>query len=191
MPKVARAIPTIPVSQKSAGGGFVTVACKLPNGLALQLQTEQMRIVDTPTGPKQTPFYVKSGKIYYVKGPSYPVIPPKGYPKPPHTEGGYALTRGIPQAFWDQWWEQNKMAPYCNSEESDHGFIFAYADLDDAASAAIEHEGLLTGLEPLSTDVDSKGRMNDPRMPRPLNATLEGLKPDNPPQSTSISGERQ
>jgi hypothetical protein len=167
----------VPAAAKSSA--TVCVACKIPNGLRLQLQTETPRIVDTPTGPKEVKFWVKGGKTYNVHGPAYPVAPPAGYPRQPMIEGGYAITRGIPADFWNAWWEQNKEADYCRAPDgSDQGFIFAYPDLDDAVAAAVEHEALLTGMEPLSAEMDKNGRLKDPRIPRPLSAGIEHLRPD-------------
>src|SRR5271156_4718818 len=167
------------VSTIEKSGPTVCVACKIPNGLKLQLQTTMPTIVDTPRGPEMKDFWVKGGREWNVRGPAYPVAPPAGYPKPPMIEGGYAITRGIPKEFWDKWYEQNRNASYCQPHEgSEHGFIFAYADLDDTIAAAIEHEELLTGLEPLSTEVDAKGRLKDKRVPRPLSAGMSGVMPD-------------
>jgi hypothetical protein len=170
----------------------VTVACKIPTGLALQLQTEEPRIVDTPKGPEKIMFWVKRGKVWYVHGPSYPVNPPPGYPKPPLMVGGYALTSGIPADFWEQWLKQNELADYVVPPEgAEHGMVFAYATLDSAVSAASEQEKLLSGLEPLSQEKDKDGRLTDPRVPRPLGGGMTKIGPEPPPNiggSTSIGG---
>jgi len=75
-------------------------------------------------------------------------------------EGGYAITRGIPADFWEKWAEQNKLADFFVPPDGcEHGAIFAYPDLDDVISAAREQEKYLTGMEPLSTDVDKNGSL--------------------------------
>lgn len=157
-----------PVAQKA--GRTVTVACKVPSGLVLQLQ-RPMRRREPAMGsatPQEVTYMVKYGDRYTVKGPSYPVgTPPKGFPKPPMNEGGFALTPGIPTDFWKQWVEQNQNAPYVKS-----GAIFAYTDIDDAVACAADNEGYLTGLEPISTDEDKNGRLTDRRLPRPLNMSV-------------------
>lgn len=167
-----------PVSQKS--GRTVTVACKIPSGLVLQLQRPLDKFEDTREGPQPRKYMVKYGAIHVVRGPAYPCgTVPKGFPKPPIIEGGYALTPGIPRDFWDQWLEQNKTAAYVTpSNGADHGSIFAYPDMEDVVAAAAEQEKYLTGLEPLSTDEDAKGRLTDRRLPRPANMAIGKVAPD-------------
>lgn len=155
----------------------VVVACKIPTGLVLQLQHPMERIEDGPHGPKTRTYNVFGGKRYQVRGPGYPVgTLPKGFAKykpAPMIEGGYAITRGIPKDFWEQWLEQNKQADYVVAPDgAEHGMIFAYDDLDDVAAAAREQEALLSGLEPVSTDEDAEGHLTDPRLPKPLSASL-------------------
>ncbi len=167
-----------PVAQKTTR--TVTVACKIPSGLNLQLQRPMDRMEDTRDGPVPRKYWVKFGQIYTVKGPAYPVgTPPKGFPRPPIIEGGYALTPGIPKDFWDQWYEQNKNADFVRpANGADHGAIFAYPDMEDAVSAAVENEKYLSGLEPISTDEDARGRLIDRRLPRPINMAITKVMPD-------------
>jgi hypothetical protein len=158
----------------------VVVACKIPNGLILQLQHPVKRMEDTRDGPEPRTYNAFGGKRIYIWGPAYPVgTIPKGFPKPPMIEGGYALTRGVPMAFWEQWLEQNKLAPFVQAPDgAEHGMIFAYEDLDSVVSAAREQEGLLSGMEPLSQDEDKNGRLTDPRLPRPMNAGITKVSHD-------------
>src|SRR5579859_2600940 len=82
----------------------VVVACKIPTGLVLQLQREVTRVEDSRDGPIGRKYWQKYGPSYTVNGPAYPVgTVPKGFPRQPQIEGGYALTRGIPKKFWDEW----------------------------------------------------------------------------------------
>jgi len=157
----------------------VTVACKVETGLVLQLQRQVDRLVDTPKGPETKQFWVKTGQGYEIHGPAIPRGQmPKGY-RPPIIVGGYALTPGIPADFWEQWLEQNKNSTYCAPVGgSDHGFIFAYPDLESATSAAEENEALLTGFQPLSTDVDKHGSLIDKRIPRPVHGKLGRVQPE-------------
>jgi hypothetical protein len=165
----------------------VTVACKIENGLQLQLQVKQPRFVSNreSTGSEKIEavnFWVKAGKVYFVHGPAYPVAPPKGYPRQPMIEGGYALTTGIPVEFWNSWLEQNALADYVTSD-----MIWAEPDLDSAVAKARENEKLLSGMQPLSTDLDKEGRLTDPRVPRPLGHGMTKISPDTPPNQTSIT----
>ncbi len=168
-----------PVAAKTAR--TVTVACKIPPGLVLQLQREENRMEDTRDGPRPRAYWVKYGRTYTVKGPAYPVgTPPKGFPKPPIIEGGYALTPGIPKDFWDQWAKQNEQAPYFQKPDgAEHGMIFAYPDMEDVVVAAAEQDKLLSGLEPISLDEDAKGRLTDRRLPRPANLSIAKIGTEN------------
>lgn len=165
---------------ESSNARTVVVACKIPNGLTLQLQRPFEKFEDTRDGPQKRTYNVFYGRRYVVRGPAYPVgTLPKGFAqaKPfPMLEGGYALTRGIPRDFWQQWLEQNKEADYVVPPEgASHGMIFAYDDLGDAAAAAREQETLLSGMEPISTDEDAQGRLTDRRVPKPLTGSLSGV----------------
>lgn len=158
----------------------VCVACKIPNGLVLQLQTPMKKSQPGIAGPQTEVVNVFGGQRYIVRGPAFPVgTLPKNFQKyrpTPHLEGGYAITRGIPKDFWEQWLEQNKLADYVLAPEgAEHGMIFAYDDIDSVAAAAREQEGLLSGLEPISTDEDAQGRLTDRRVPKPITDSLAGL----------------
>ena len=158
----------------------VVVACKIPNGLVLQLQHPFEKFEDTREGPTKRTYNVFGGKRYVVRGPAYPVgTLPKGfaqYKPAPMIEGGYALTRGIPKDFWEQWLKQNEQADFVIPPDgAEHGMIFAYDDLDDVVAAAREQEELLSGLEPLSTDEDAQGRLTDRRVPKPITGGLQGI----------------
>ena len=172
IPKPAKAI--------SPSARTVTVCCKIPNGLQLQLQKQEKRYEDTRDGPIARPYFAKFGKVYHVHGPAYPTgTVPKGYPRPPEIVGGYALTHNIPVEFWEQWVEQNKLAPYVVAPDgAEHGMIFAYASHRDAVSACREYEELLSGMEPLSTDEDKNGKLIDSRLPRPQNMAVAKIAPE-------------
>jgi hypothetical protein len=162
----------VPVADKKSR--TVVVACKIPNGLMLQLQRPVDRMEDTRGGPEPRRYNAFYGRRYFVHGPAFPVgTLPKGFPRQPLIEGGYAITRGIPAEFWEQWLQQNKLAAYVVPPDgAEHGMIFAYPDLEDTAAAAREQEKLLSGMEPLSTDTDKDGRLTDPRLPKPINMAI-------------------
>ena len=145
----------------------VIVACKIPNGLVLQLQRPMERMEDSASGLKSRTYMVKHGKQVVVRGPHRPVgTEPKGFDKwrpPVQIEGGYALTHGVEVEFWNTWLEQNKEADYVLGE-----MIAAYATVEDATAACRERAELLSGLEPISTEEDAQGRLTDRRLPRPI-----------------------
>ena len=152
-------IDVTPPKQKpiSVSARTVTVACKIPMGLQLQLQKDMEKWDDERGGPVKRTYKVKTGKIYYVAGPAYPQGgKPKNFPREPMVEGGYALTPGIPAEFWEEWLHQNRLAPYVQATDgAEHGMIFAYGLKADTVAAAREQEKQMSGLEPLSTDVDA------------------------------------
>ena len=161
----AKTTAPLPASSRT-----VVVACKVPNGLRLQLQKETK--VREPkadrSGYEVAVYMTPTGKPIFVNGPAYPVGSlPEGFPRIPEIEGGYALTFGVPREFWDTWLEQNKLASYVESN-----MIFACASREDAQTKGREMEKLLSGLEPMSTAVDTDGRLTDPRAPKPLNSML-------------------
>jgi hypothetical protein len=152
----------------------VTVACKVDIGLKLQLQRPMTRQEAVHNGVanehRETPYMVFHGDSYNVFGPRIPAHGgiPDGYQMPPEIRGGYALTPGIPSDFWEQWLEQNKLAPYVTN-----GMIFACPDISSAKAKANEQTEIKSGLEPLSRQVDERtGQLKDRRIPKPLNGSV-------------------
>jgi hypothetical protein len=156
----------------------VCVASKLPWPLELRLQkqeTETVMMRDESGREKRTeiPVYHKYGETKTIFGTSRPAQGgvPDGYILPPDVRGGYALTPGIPADFWEQWLEQNKLAPYVTG-----GMVFACHDMASAKSQANEQDELKSGLEPLSRQLDERtGQLKDRRIPKPLNGSVGRL----------------
>lgn len=165
--------PTVLDIERPRSAGSVTVACKVPMGMVLQLQTAMERPIPTGRGFdgdfKMVAMNVFTGRRYHVFGPSIPAQGglPDGYILPKIIEGGYALTEGIPAEFWEKWLEQNAKAEYVTNR-----MIFAYQGARNARAAAEDHGTHTSGLEPLSRDIDAKGRMTDRRIPKPLTASV-------------------
>lgn len=166
------AAPAAHTEKRSRGN--VIIACRMPvSGIELQLC--DMRIVseNTQTGSREVKQFFKVGKKYLVVGTAYPrgQIPP-GFPDKPPMVNGYALTRGVPADFWDEWKEQNKLDPMVVNNH-----IFAYPDIDRVRGVAKENKGAWTGFEPMTltkTGEGEKVRYTDPRIARP---TLSGVSP--------------
>lgn len=142
-------LPTEPRSAQTAplamnvdpyAGDVVTVACKMPNGLVLQLQEKRSEQEQTPTGPQSIEIWRKTGQQYRVHGNRAPF----GEAPPAEVAGGFALTHNVPRWFWEQWLAQNEGADYLTN-----GLIFA-ASASHAAGQASEKASILSGLEPLS-----------------------------------------
>jgi hypothetical protein len=171
--------PMVRSIDKPQLSGTVTVACKIPIGLQLQLQKKQTVRVPTGHGAGKDAYalddqWVKYGKVYHVFGPAVPAMGgvPDGYILPQQIEGGYALTHGIPAAFWAEWVEQNAQAEYVLNK-----MIFAY-DAASARDAAREHADLTSGIEPLSRQTDKDGRMLERRIPKSMSGSVSRLARD-------------
>ena len=163
----------------------VTVACKIPTGLRMQLETPTKRIISGRDGDELVTFNIPGGKVYHVHGPEMPrgITLPEGV-VPPLIVGGYALTPGIPADFWNRWVEQKKLADFfVPPDGAEHGMIFAYATVESARDAAKEQKGLKSGLEPISMDRDKNGKLTDPRIPVPLSRNLSKLAREQPPHA--------
>ena len=107
-------------------GETVMVACKLPNGLHMDL------VVD---GAK---------KRYTLKGNALPRgadVTDKEYAR---IVGGFAFTE-VPKAFFDAWMRQ-----YKDLEAVKNGLIFARSKMQDAEAIAREKAELKSGLEPIA-----------------------------------------
>jgi hypothetical protein len=130
--------PALPPN--ASGGDTVTVACKLPGGLILQLQKPEEMTEQAPSGPRTIKVYRRYGDKYVVKGTALPFGTVPRY----LIAGGYALTAGIPRDFWEQWEKQNADNAVLLS-----GLLFAVARTEDAESEANNRAALRHGLEPI------------------------------------------
>jgi hypothetical protein len=72
---------------------------------------------------------------------------------------GYAITRGIPKSFWDEWLVQNAD----NSVVQSH-LLFAHASAGDGFAHAAEGESVSSGLDPLDLPRDPEKTSDDPRV---------------------------
>jgi hypothetical protein len=157
--------PSAPPAPKPAQ--YVTVACKIPSGVVLQLCKKTTYFEETMTGARERQRWDKGGRTVTVRGPAYPNgVVPANFPEKPQIVGGYALTPGIDADFFDDWLEQNKLNPIVENH-----MIFAFDRHDDAVAASKEHRALLSGLEPLVPG-------NDPRIPRPTTTSITPIETD-------------
>lgn len=141
----------------------VTVACKIPNGIVLQLCRPTKWIEETPSGSRDRVRWDKFGARHFVQGPAYPSgTVPEGYGERPALSGGFALTAGIPREFWDEWLKQNAESSFVVN-----GQVFAQPTFDRAQGVGREKAAVKSGFEPLSRDMNPK---NDPRLPTPISA---------------------
>jgi hypothetical protein len=138
--EAAAARAAVTPSPARASDGTVTVACKLPNGLYLKIydmvDTQEM----TPLGPRTIKMSRQVGDTHRINGFSRPF----GQDPTFVMAGGYALTPGIPEDFFNRWLEQNKDQAFVRS-----GLVFANVHHDRVADRAREQVATKSGMEPI------------------------------------------
>lgn len=151
-PALPQGKPTAP-SRPATGTDTVTVACKISNGLILQLH--EFQDVDEPTfggGSKPARRAFPVGEPIVVRGSALDLTELRGGRMPSYTHvGGYALTPGVPREFWERWVEQHADDPAVRNH-----LIFAHASLNEASDAAREREGVVSGYEGIDPADPSK-----------------------------------
>ena len=125
------------------GGATVSVASKLPMPLVLQLHDQVKKYEPVMGGGQREVIeYQKrfGAPTFTVEGNSFPQI------KGPHQQlvGGYAITHGVPKAFWDEWLEQQGQ-----SEIVVNNMIFAHEEAKSTTAEATEKSSLKSGMERL------------------------------------------
>lgn len=123
-----------------AATATVTVACKLPHGLLLQLQKAVEAAEPTQSNPeRKVTRYERFGKVVRINGCAIPMDRPSSK----ELRGGYALTRDVDAEFFSKWLEQNKEHPAVEG-----GFIFA-SEQPAVLDRHLERNATRrTGLEP-------------------------------------------
>jgi hypothetical protein len=152
------AAPAVHTSKKSA---TVSVGCKIPNGIVLQLCQPTKWLEETPSGTRERIRYDKVGPRRFIAGPAYPNGPvPLGFPERPPLAGGYAITTGIPADFWAAWLKQNEQSSFVVNKQ-----VFAEETFDHAQGLGREQISVKSGFEPISQDLDAR---KDSRLPSPM-----------------------
>lgn len=121
-------------------GTTVTVACKIPNGLALRVMepyTENELVMGG--GTREVTKHREIGEPVMIKGNAVREKMP-----PIITHGGYSLTTGVPADFWEKWFEQNKETALVRNN-----LIYAMPREDSAAAKGREMEEVKSGQERL------------------------------------------
>ncbi len=148
--------PTPPPQKKKAApraaDGYeetVTVACKMPNGMILQV----CDLMDVPSPEPGRPHHtVKEwrpvGEKVTINGPAVQFGDIPEY----RIVAGYALTEGVPAQFWDRWLEQHK-----DDASVKNKLIFAHERTVHVVDMAKDHKSVQSGLQPLKQE-------NDPRV---------------------------
>lgn len=140
----------------SDGAKTVTVACKIPSGLVLQLCEEQDRSEAVMGGGvKNFKQFFKVGEKVTLNGFSVPRGPDFDADNVQPVAGGFGLTYGVNAEFFRKWMEQNK-----DSDMVRNKLIFAHEKPEYVRDKAKERQAdVLSGLEPLK-------QAGDPRAPR-------------------------
>lgn len=109
----------------------VTVACKIPNGLHLDVR-------DKPTDPPTRVTVIGSAQARRMESEGNLVTDTA------LVAGGYGLTRDVDASFWDAWLANNK-----DSKIVKEGMIFATPKLETSRDTGKGMAEIKTGLEPL------------------------------------------
>ncbi len=129
--------------------GTVSVACKLPNGLALRVF--KMIPHSEPVmggGTRETEIAVPLGETVVLKGYAAPF----GMAPDAPVAGGYAITAGVDADFWATWIGQNAEHPAVKN-----GLIFAAERVDSVQKQAKEQTEIKCGLEALDPEKPMRG----------------------------------
>lgn len=123
-------------------GAKVTVACKLPGGLVLHLDSMEKHNEpirgEIVQARKQPTTYTLKGWYDNARSAFGAEVPI------PSQIGQYALTHGIPEEFWNQWLEHNK-----DSDIVKNRLIFASSKRDIVEGMRKDNKGQKSGLEPI------------------------------------------
>lgn len=127
----------------------VTVACKLPNGLRMRifsLQTSQEPVMGG--GSREFKIFRETGEEFTIRGWSIE----KGSDVNGEIMHGAFLNHGVPKAFWDKWYAQNKDSAFVKE-----GLIFANDKENSVRAEAKEKKDVRSGLERLDPNKLPKG----------------------------------
>jgi hypothetical protein len=156
-PETPPVAPPPPAPLPSHGDGdTVVVACKIPNGLVLQIYDMVDFDERSPAGVHMVKkAWPKEGARIRLNGPGNPIVVRVGVP----VEAGYGLTV-VPRDFWERWSADNK-----DSDLFKNKSVFACSKQEDTAARAREQSqgGIKSGFEP----IDPK---KPPRVGMPVSA---------------------
>jgi hypothetical protein len=119
----------------------VTVASKFPMDFILRLhdfQTKYEPVMGGGSREYKIAETRRGAKTFIVQGNSFPQN------KGAHQQivAGYAITHGIPKAFWEEWLDQNKDADFIVNK-----MLFAHGETASTIAQSKEMEAEKSGLE--------------------------------------------
>lgn len=146
------------VAAPESGTATVSVALKIPNGIVLRLQHKEKvtypvmgggfhEEVQSRVDPEAKTYTLYGNRVPFGEQARCMII------------GGYAITPGIPKAFWELWLEQNKKLDLVVN-----GLIKAHASLSYIQDFAKDKDNraVRSGMEAIVPD-------KDPRLPKRKN----------------------
>jgi hypothetical protein len=155
---------------KSHAGAKVVVASKIPQAieLFLEMKTEKTQRYQGSIWTEEVFVPVPDSPRVTISGTAYPIgAPPEGmvWPDKPRGGSGAAFTFNVDKDFWETWLEQHK-----STEMVKNNLIAAFDTEADARAWAKEHEKQLSGMEPISRELDPEGRLTDRRVKKRMTA---------------------
>lgn len=148
------AAPVAPVAHnRPTSADTVTVGCKLPSGLVLQIFVMEDYRAPTPGGGYHVEKRARRlPESYTLNGNAMDVSKMSVGDVPHLIVGGYGITPGIPKDFWEQWLTDNEQSDLVKG-----GFIFAQPNETEARARARDGAKVRSGLEPI--DPAAPGRL--------------------------------
>lgn len=119
----------------------VTVASKMPFDFILRLHDFKTKYEPVMGGGSREYKIAEprmGAKTFIVQGNSFP----QNQGAHQQIVAGYAITHGIPKAFWDEWLEQNKEADFIVNK-----MLFAHSETASTIAQSKEMEKEKSGLE--------------------------------------------
>lgn len=129
------------VTTRTGSGDTVLVACKLPNGLIMQLYDMVDGYEMTPQGRKETKVARKKDAPIKLNGSATRF----GQMPDWDMSNGYGIT-AVPADFWNEWCRQNKDSPALENR-----LIFAAADNSgiNGKTKEAKQDKVKSGMEPI------------------------------------------
>lgn len=140
-----RSAPAVDDGPRQTSEETVIVACKLPNGLILQCD-DAFQVLEPVLGggSKEITRYRRNPETYRVNGSALDLAKMEIGDISVNVSAGYALTYGIPKAFWDRWLEQHKGMDIVKNQ-----LIFAMKSENSIRSKTRDYKDIKSGLEPI------------------------------------------
>jgi hypothetical protein len=127
----------------------VFVACRVINGLNIQVSKLVDHMEATPMGPKET-------KIGRTVGSIRLIGPRTAFKLNPSTDFDYVINEDVPADLWQTWWEENKDT----SEIILNRLVLASTSRSELEAMCRDAGMARTGMEPLSPSGDPRAPKN-------------------------------